>query len=1111
MPSEVKRDRVDDPPLVILIVDHSLGDRLLVRQLLARTALAHAIVQEAASGDHALAAIRQSPPDCVLLDQNGLASLAALRAFSDVPVVLIAEVGAETRALEALQHGAQDYLVDDELTPGRLQRSIQRAIATVRVARERDQARALLTTTRDALQASEQRLAMVLAASQLVMWEWDVADGTLTYTAAEALRASQQNLAALIDNIDGKIWSVDDQYRLIVGNALFQQSVTNVINQEVLPGTCLVTLPLPQEALERWRGWYDRALAGERFSIEESLQFAPEPRIIEYRFSPIRDAAGAITGVTVFGRDITARLHARQTLRDTERKLGTLFELLPVGVSIFDAAGTLVYVNPALEQILRMDRAGLLQEAHLARPYFRPDGTLRPLDELVRYRVLREHQALTNQMNGFLTETGEEVWTNVNGVLVDFPDWRAVLITTDITQRKHAEDALRASETRYRTLFETMGLGVAYHDTAGRVSTTNPAAEHILGLRPDQLHGYSVLDDGWSPICEDGTPFPKEEFPTLVALRTGEQVRDVVLGLRHPGLATVRWLSLQAIPVALPGETDPSHAYTIFEDITERRTAQRALEYERQQLDAIIRTLYEGLIAFHPDGAIAVINEVALRLFDLEPGPELETLAALSHAMDFIALDTAGQPLPPATYPFARILRGERFADLELRLWHPAWGSERWLVFSGTPVYDPRGQLVLGVVTAHAITERKRADLALAAHAENLSRTNAELTRALRLRDEFLAMMSHELRSPLSAVLGITEALDEELYGPISARQRTALDRITQSGRHLLAILSDILDLAHIEAGKVVLDVRAVDVDILCHTALQFVQTTAQQKNLRVLCTIALGIEGLRADERRLTQILINLLDNAVKFTPVGGTVGMEVTSDAGLERITFVVWDTGIGIAEADCERLFQPFTQVDGRLSRQYNGIGLGLTLVHRLVDLHDGSITLTSTPGQGSRFTVSLPWSAADNEAQPATPTQKALVQRWVYPPRIVLADDHEITLQFYAELLRQHGCQVALARTGAEALAQVRATRPDLAVLDIQMPELDGLTAIRLMRAEPSLASMVIIALTALAMPGDRERCLAAGATRYLAKPVNLRTLIATITEVLAGSSTEGPGA
>ncbi|NTU79322.1 MAG: PAS domain S-box protein, partial [Chloroflexales bacterium] len=270
-------------------------------------------------------------------------------------------------------------------------------------------------------------------------------DITQRQQAEDALRASQQNLSALIENTDGWIWSVDTQYRLIVANALFQREVSAVMGREAIPGESLVAVDMPQAFLDEWRAHYDRALAGEGFSVEMPTRFMAESRTMEYRLSPIRTDAGAITGVTVFGRDITERLRADQALRDIERKLGTLFAILPVGISILDSANTLAYVNPALEQILGLDQASLLSGSHQARCYLRPDGTPMPIDEYASTRTVRTRQALANVETGIVTETGAVIWTSISTAPVDFPDWRVVIVTTDISARKAAEAQARAA------------------------------------------------------------------------------------------------------------------------------------------------------------------------------------------------------------------------------------------------------------------------------------------------------------------------------------------------------------------------------------------------------------------------------------------------------------------------------------------------------------------------------------------------------------------------------------------------------------------------------------------------------------------------------------------
>ena len=283
------------------------------------------------------------------------------------------------------------------------------------------------------------------------------------------------------------------------------------------------------------------------------------------------------------------------------------------------------------------------------------------------------------------------------------------------------------------------------------------------------------------------------------------------------------------------------------------------------------------------------------------------------------------------------------------------------------------------------IAERKRAEAALEAERVSLAQrveertrelraANEDLAHASRLKNEFFACMSHELRTPLHAILGLSEAMQEQTYGPINENQQEALGNIAESGRHLLALINDILDLSKIEAGKLELEIAPVMVEFVCQASLRFINQMAQQKRLKVFTNLENVVTTLQADARHLKQILVNLLSNAVKFTPEGGSIGLEVagkvescpTHDAfvasglaGQGVIHFTVWDKGIGIASEDLERLFQPFVQLDSGLTRQYPGTGLGLALVRRLVHLHGGSISVESELGKGSRFTVSLPW--------------------------------------------------------------------------------------------------------------------------------------------------------
>lgn len=531
--------------------------------------------------------------------------------------------------------------------------------------------------------------------------------------------------------------------------------------------------------------------------------------------------------------------------------------------------------------------------------------------------------------------------------------------------------------------------------------------------------------------------------------------------------------------------------------------------------------------------------------------------------------------------------------------------------------------------------ERQQAEEQLRSSSERISLANAELARATRLKDEFLANMSHELRTPLNAILGLSEALQEEVYGALTDRQRRSLSTIEQSGRHLLELISDILDLAKIESGKMELELTPNNIHELCESSLVFVKQLAHQKNIKLSLRLPIGLGDIEVDQRRMRQVMINLLSNAVKFTPSGGEVWIEAEGDRQNEILQLSVVDTGIGIARENMDKLFKPFVQLDSSLSRRYSGTGLGLALVRRVVELHGGSVALESELGRGSRFTVKLCWKQPDSLAViiPAAATEIKLpflhqvlivedshptanqiarylselgaiatihaqgegaveqalhadpdviildlllphLSGWdvlaqlkadprtqhipvliisvvdekaqalamgaseylvkpisrqqfysalckiapkatqrnerttfiimpepVQQPLVLLAEDNEANILTLMDYLEVHGYRVALARNGLEAVQMAKAHKPDLILMDIQMPEMDGLEATRQIRADQGIANIPIIALTSLAMPGDRDRCLAAGVEEYITKPVSLKQLVNVIAQYI----------
>jgi two-component system, chemotaxis family, CheB/CheR fusion protein len=651
-------------------------------------------------------------------------------------------------------------------------------------------------------------------------------------------------------------------------------------------------------------------------------------------------------------------------------------------------------------------------------------------------------------------------------------------------EKKNAE--LTALNDDHANLLASLDIGVVYLDQNLVIRKYNPASANAFKLMPLDIgrpidHIAYQLSDQASMIAmvhevlDSGAMFEQE-----VQTRSGE------------------WL-LQRIYPHLSDKGERLGAILTFGNINAVKTAETKL-----------RTLFDLL----PVG----VTILDAKQQEVESNPAAAHCSACLHA----ALPEAGPdgpqlvradgtPMPDHERLPVRVLRDRLpVLDVEAGIIQED-GSLVWTHLSGAPL--PDGGMVLVTMD---MTERKqmedtltREQALLADRSMQLARANTELERSSRLKDEFLSAISHELRTPLGAILGMTESLRSGVYDGLSDKQLKAIQSIESSGSHLLDMINDLLDFSKIQSGKFNIHPESVSVDAVCQASLNLVRAQAASKGIQLDYLPEEGLPQALFDPRRLKQILANLLSNAVKFTPGEGRVSLAFRTDSERRQLRFTVTDTGIGIAPEDRERIFIPFTQVDGRLNRQYDGTGLGLSLVRSLTDLLGGSVTVESELGQGSCFSVVLPLRFSNG--QPPAPEYQIPVHRFEDAPaaaprgRVLLVDDNEANAAVTAEFLRYMAYTVDVAFNGQEGLALAQAQRPDLILMDIQMPVMNGLEAIRRLRRDPHFANTPIIALTALATSDDRQRCLEAGASDYLSKPFRQEKLHAMVEALLTPAS------
>jgi PAS domain S-box-containing protein len=795
-------------------------------------------------------------------------------------------------------------------------------------------------------------------------------------------------------------------------------------------------------------------------------------------------------GILSVRRDISDRKQSENALRESQALLQTVLDSFPLAVFWKDRQSVLLGCNQLFAIICGMKSPvesigkGIFDFSYTndeALAYFADDQ-----------QVMESGLAKLNIEEKVTLPSGEQQWIQTNKIPLRDSEGNVIGVmgtSQDISDRKAAEKTLKQQLAAVEAAID----GIAILQDNNYIYVNQSHLEIFGYQNPEELLGRS-----WTELysSEEMSRLEQEIFPVLLRDRSWE---GEAIAIRKDGSNFDEGLSLTI--------TEDGLLICVCRDISDRKQAEVALLNYAHEVEDLYNNAPCGYHSLDTDGRFFQINDTELRWLGYTRQELLGRLFT-----DFMS-ETSKQTFYQ-NYP--QFKQRGWVNDLEFDLIRKD-GSIFPVLLSATAVKDAEGNYLYSRSMLFDVRDRKQ-------YEAQLLQTNEELLLATRLKDEFLANMSHELRTPLNSVLGLSEALQEQVLGVLNEKQLKAISTIASSGEHLLSLINDILDLSKIVSGKMELDITSVSVKNLCDSSLVFIKQQAFQKRIQVVSNIPPHINEINIEERRIKQVLINLLTNAVKFTPNDGKISLLVAVGSGetwqgeatipqqlrllnSSMIVFQVIDTGIGIAPNDLQRLFQPFVQVDSALNRQYEGTGLGLALVKQIVELHGGQVTAESEIGKGSLFTVALPYDPSQSGTSESEPTATTSRQLVVNPenaiaPLILLAEDNDANIQTFISYLTAINYRIIVANNGEEAVAMAKANSPDIILMDIQMPGMDGLEATRQIRLDPNLINTPIIALTALAMEGDRERCLEAGANTYLAKPIKLRQLNATIQQILA---------
>jgi PAS domain S-box-containing protein len=906
----------------------------------------------------------------------------------------------------------------------------------------------------------------------------------------KAQGTAQAYLAAIVESSDDAILSKDldgiIQSCNPAGERIFGYTARELVGTPVR-----VLVPPDRQAEE------DEILArirrGEQVDHFETVRLRKDGRPIDISLSvsPVRDADGRVIGASKIARDISEQ----KRVRGAQSYLAAIVESSEDAILSKNLDGIIQSCNARAEELFGYSAGELVGES--VRILVPPDRQSEEDDILAR---IRRGDRISHFETVRLAKDGRPIDISLSVSPIRDNERRVIAVAKvarDITEQKRVARELEAQREWLRVTLASIGDAVIASDPDGRVTFMNEPAEQITGWTTRDATGQSLAQV--FHIVNEKTR-KRVDNPADVVLRTGSLVglaNHTVLidrnGVERPiadSAAPIRGADGRVLGVVL-----------VFRDVTDERRAEEALAEQREWFETTLESIGDAVIATDVNGHVVFMNAIAEQL----TGWRLGEANGRSCTDVFNIVNENSRRT--VENPVTRVLAEGAVVGLANHtVLIAADGTERPIDDSGAPIRSRDGRIVGVVLVFRDVSDRHRAELerrdaALERErlldAERAARADAE--RASRVKDEFVAMVSHELRTPLNAMLGWTQLMVKPDVGPdVIAR---GVDVITRNTRLQAQLISDLLDISRIVSGKLRLEIEELEFTSVVGDAIDTIQRDAEARRITITRDLDAAVGLIAGDAARVQQIVWNLLSNAIKFTPEGGQISVQLRKRNGDAELT--VTDTGVGIRPEFLPHIFDRFEQADQSITRRFGGLGLGLSIVKHLVELHGGSIVAESGGiGQGATFMIVLPSSAgtqARHERPHDSTKESAQPRDSLSGIRILIVEDEPDTSEFLDRLLRGYGAEVVMARTAAEALSRINDDKVDLVLSDIGLPDVDGYDLMHQIRALPASAGGAVpaIALTAYARTEDRTRAFRAGYQAHLAKPIEPPELVATI--------------